>query len=88
MLGVNSTYYLPINNFINMGGTYLPAVAYVTSSDWSNAQTITIGEISASPTPTPTVPEFPSFTIPLLLSLMVVVAGLLVYRKEHSRKAE
>jgi hypothetical protein len=35
------------------------------------------------PTPTPTVPEVPSWTIPLLLTIMVASAGLLVYHKKH-----
>ena len=63
------------------------------TSDWSNTQTITIpeGSVSTSPNPTststqnptPTVPEFSSWVIPLLLTLMLAVAGLLVYRKKH-----
>lgn len=37
-----------------------------------------------SPSPTPTVPEFPwMLAIPLLLSLMMTTAGLLVYFKKH-----
>jgi hypothetical protein len=31
--------------------------------------------------PTSTVPEFPSLIIPLLLSIMLATAGLLVYHK-------
>jgi hypothetical protein len=53
------------------------------SSGWSNTQTITIGEISTSPTPTPAVPEFPSWTILLLLTLMVSTS--LAYFKKHKR---
>jgi hypothetical protein len=59
------------------------------TSGWSNTQTITIPVSSTSvspspnPTPTPTVPEFPSWTIPLLLTIMVASAGLLVYHKKH-----
>jgi N-acetylneuraminic acid mutarotase len=42
------------------------------------------GAISqTSPTPTPTVPEFPLWTIPLLLTIMLATAGLLVYHKKH-----
>jgi hypothetical protein len=37
---------------------------------------------SPNPTQTPTVPESQTWTIPLLLSIMVV-AGLLVYHKKH-----
>jgi hypothetical protein len=49
------------------------------------------GEPTATPTvslsaaPTPTVPEFSSWTIPLLLTIMVALAGLLVYHKKHKR---
>jgi hypothetical protein len=92
MLGVNSTYYLPANNFINFFGTNLPAVAYVTSSDWSNTQTITIPEgstsTSTSPNPSVTVLEFPSWTIPLLLTIMVALAGLLVYHKKRKHYSQ
>jgi hypothetical protein len=61
----------------------------LTKSDWSNTQTVTIPATSTStsptqnPTPTPTVPEFPSWTIPLLFSIMLATAGLLVYHKKH-----
>jgi hypothetical protein len=57
------------------------------TSDWSNTQTITITatSISVSPSPTPTIPEFFTWTIPLLLTVMVVLAGLLVYRKKHKQ---
>ena len=36
-----------------------------------------------NPTPTPTVPEFSSWTIPLLLTITLSLAGLLVYHKKH-----
>jgi hypothetical protein len=64
-------------------------------SDWSNTQMISIGEISVStspnptatstptPMPTTTVPEFSSWTIPLLLTIMLALAGLLDYHKKH-----
>jgi hypothetical protein len=63
------------------------------SSDWSNSQTITIGETSISspnptststqnPTQTPAVPEFPSSTIPLLFFIMAI-SSLLVNLKKH-----
>jgi parallel beta-helix repeat protein len=39
--------------------------------------------LAQQPNPSPTVPEFHSLTISLLLSLMVTVAGLLVYHKKH-----
>jgi nitrous oxidase accessory protein len=40
---------------------------------------------SASLTPSPSIPEFLSWTIPLLLILMLATAGLLVYHKKHKR---
>jgi len=50
------------------------------TSVWSDTQTITIPETSLSPTPT--VPELPAFTIPLLFTMMIGT-GLLVYFKKH-----
>ena len=35
------------------------------------------------PTPTPTIPEFSSWKIPLLLIIILTSAGLLVYNKKH-----
>jgi hypothetical protein len=70
------------------------------SSNWSPTQTINIGETSASasptstsmpsltPTSTPTAPEFPSWTIPLPLTVMVASAGLLVNHKRKSKTAQ
>jgi hypothetical protein len=42
---------------------------------------------SSSPnsTPTPTVPEFSSWTIPMLLTMTVALAGLSVYCKKHKQ---
>jgi hypothetical protein len=42
---------------------------------------------SLTPTSTPNVPEFPSLIIPLLLSIMLVAAGLLVYHKKHKHNS-
>jgi hypothetical protein len=50
-------------------------------SGWSDVQTVTIPISSSSPTASPTVPEFPLWTIPLMLGLTAVFAGLLVYSK-------
>jgi hypothetical protein len=44
-----------------------------------------VGETSPSPTPSPSIPEFPSWTILLPLSAMVAVAGLLVYHEKRNR---
>jgi len=51
MLGVNSTHYIPDNSIVNAGGTNYPAVAYVMSSDWSDIQTIAIGDVGSTVAP-------------------------------------
>jgi hypothetical protein len=64
MLGVNSTFYQPSNDYAyGAGGSYYPAIAYVTSSDWSNTQTINLanGSISASTSPNPTPTSTPNY---------------------------
>jgi hypothetical protein len=51
---------------------------------WSAfSKTITFTNQIPTSTPTPTVPEFQSWTISLLLSIMLATAGLLVYHKKH-----
>jgi hypothetical protein len=73
-----------------LGGMLAPAVAYDSASGWSVSQTIIIGQTSvsssASPSPssTPTVPEFSSWTILLLFAAMSG-SGWLVYFKKHKR---
>jgi hypothetical protein len=75
-------------NFTSQLDMY-PYVFTGETSGWSNTQTITIPETSTStspstnPTPTPTVPELPPWIIPLLLTIMVALAGLLVYQKKR-----
>jgi hypothetical protein len=60
-------------------------------SGWSNIRTITIADgsvltsASSNPTPTPTVPEFSSWTIPWLFTVMVALASLLLYRKKQKQ---
>jgi hypothetical protein len=66
-----------------IGGYFAPATAYDSTSGWSNTQTVTISE--TSPTSTPTVPEFSSWTILLLVTVMVTVAGLSIYFKKHKQ---
>ena len=59
------------------------------TSGWSNTQTVTIPETSPSPhlhqiqRQLLLFQSFTSWTIPLLLGLMVATAGLLVYHKKH-----
>jgi len=77
-----------------IGGHFAPAVAYDGASDWSNTQTITIGESQTpSPEPTPTStpertlisdPNFSFYTGLALLTIVVAVfAGLLFYFKKR-----
>ncbi len=88
LVGRNSTYwYVQHPLFPQYGGFNEPAIAYDSDSAWSNTQTVTIGEISASPTPTPTVPEIPLWSTSLLLSIMFATVGLLVHFKKHKRAA-
>ena len=62
------------------------------SSMEGGLQTIFLAKLSSNalfentPNPTPTVPEFPILTIPLLLSIMLITAGLLVYRRSKTDK--
>ena len=52
------------------------------TSDWSPTQTITIGEESVSPTPSPTVPEFP-ITITLIAVLATVSLMLVIGKRKQ-----
>ena len=80
-----------------MGGELIKYYFEGKYTDWSNTQTVTIDKNTAltitstptptaspNPTPTPAVPELPSWTIPLLLTIMVGIAGLSVYHKRRS----
>lgn len=77
-------------------GHYELAIAFDTASGWSNAQTITIGEISSptlssSPTPSQEPPQTEPFPTTLVIVSIVSVAvtgiGLLVYFKKRKREA-
>ena len=61
-----------------------PYVVYGETSGWSNAETITVPSSSASPTPSPSIPELSWLVIvPLLLSVFAV-AVILRHRKPTS----
>ena len=67
---------------IGLYGKYLYVYSNYYVTEGSSSVNFTI---DTSPTPTHSIPEFSSLATPLLLGLMVVVAGLLVY---HKRKAK
>lgn len=91
-------YYIP---HLGMQEISDPGIVLGQTSNWSNIETINLADnsvsisTSASPnptptltqnsTPTPTVPEVSSWAIPLLLTIMLASAGLLVYYKKHKR---
>jgi hypothetical protein len=54
-------------------------------SDWTSTQSLSIPETSTPPTSTPSVSEFSLWTSPLLLTIMLGIAGLLVYFKKQKR---
>jgi hypothetical protein len=70
-----------------VGGYYEEAVAFDVASDWSNTQTITIGETSSTsptPNPTPTVPELSWLAIVPLLLFVLAVAVIVRHQKTAS----
>ena len=64
------------NPFFNM-----PWVFDGQTSAWSNTQTITIPETTAS-SPTPTIPEYPALS-PFLMLTIMAAAVFLIYFKKH-----
>jgi hypothetical protein len=50
------------------------------TSEWSNTQTINLNQ-TASPTPTPTVPEFPA-TLAITFLVMSTLAVAVVFRRK------
>lgn len=86
LIGHNSTYwYVQHPLFPQYGGFNELAIAYDSDSAWSNTQTITLGEISASPTPTHTVIEFPILAVVPLFLFMLSIAVILKHRKSRFR---
>jgi hypothetical protein len=72
-----------INGYIHRipGPAFSPWEIFGETSDWSN-QTLTTPTVTLNTvSPTPVTPEFSSWTILLILSIMVATAGLLVYFK-------
>lgn len=54
------------------------------SSDWSPTHTITIGDESVSPSPSPTVPELPFVAV---LSLLVIIPLITIFVKKRISKS-
>ncbi len=55
------------------------------SSDWSPTQTLTIPEATQSPSPSPTIPEFPAWLILPLLVAATVFGAIVVRRRRAAR---
>jgi hypothetical protein len=66
-----------------VGGPTYDAIFKGTVGDWSNTQTIIIGQASASVSPTSTVPEFPILAI-LPLFVLVPLIAIVLSRKKRS----
>ncbi len=62
---------------------FMPYVLVGEESDWSNAQTITLGQSPNSSPPSPSVPEFPLWVV--LILFMAVTLLSLVYIKKRKR---
>jgi hypothetical protein len=67
-------------NFTNHYNMY-PYVFNGETGDWSNIRTITIPSSELSPTPS--VLELQTWTIPWILAIIVAIAGLFVYHKKQ-----
>ena len=88
----SQAWYIQHPLFPTIGGYFAPAIAYDSTSGWSNTQTITIGE-SQTPTPspattsTPTPSEEPQQTeqiepivgAAIVVAVIIAVLGLLIY---------
>ena len=72
--------------FHTMQDTFYGEIKEFTSYEVVYTGNLYPSSTSASPTPTPTVPEFPSWTTLLLITTMVTAAGLLVYHKKQPRQ--
>jgi hypothetical protein len=79
----NTIYYQPINSQrgFSISSAQTPTPSPTTSPTPSPSPTPI-----ATLTPSPSVPEFPSLIIPLLLGIMLT-AGLLVYHKKHKHNS-
>ncbi len=69
---------------INMSEAGSDIVVYVNDGNGHTGKSSPISVYQ--PGPTPTVPEFSSWTIPLLLTVMVTLAGFLVYLRSKTDK--
>ncbi len=74
----------PYGHFIDVGGPTYDFRFEGTTSDWSDTQTVVFGE---SETPTPSVPEFPSFIVLPALLGMVLLSALLFKKRSGGQRA-
>jgi hypothetical protein len=75
---------IPYGHMINVGGPTYDFIFKGAISDWSNTQTITIGETSNTTSPTPAVSEFPILVIlPFFISVLLVAVYLKHRRINH-----
>jgi hypothetical protein len=99
-LGHNSHYFIPKHLPFQPYdlGTFRQAynrsaIAYDTSSDWSDTQTVSLPQTSPTPTPSPPVSVQPTQNTPTLLIvattiiLLVTVVSVLLYRKHRKTSA-
>jgi hypothetical protein len=52
------------------------------TSNWSNTQTVTINQALSSPSPTPTVPEFPTWIILPLFEAIILLSIVFIRKRQ------
>lgn len=85
LVGYSSFYYNTPKNYHPLdlrliGRPSIPAVAFDTSSEWSNAQTVSLTQPSSTPTPNPTTTQIVNSTFnskPLIYCIIALVVALI-----------
>ena len=80
--------YIPLDYQGTIPSPYIPTPSPYSTITSTPTSSPTNSGPTSSPTPSPSIPELPSWTIPLLLTIMVALAGLLVYHKKHKGRTE
>jgi hypothetical protein len=75
--------YIPLDYQGPIPSPYIPTPSSHSTSTPTPTPSPTNFGPTSSPTPSPSIPEFQSWTLLLLLSIIVATAGLLVYFKKH-----